>query len=102
MSISSYQLNIRTASLDELDIIGKVHASAFSDNQMYGVLFKDVDPDVWQRWIWDTAAKGVEEGHGAVLILERSDTKEIIGVAWFHQVQQSSSTQASRMSAGRL
>lgn len=68
MSISTYQLNIGTPSHDDFEVIGKVHNSAFSDSQMYGSFSKGVDPVIWRRWIWDTAAKGIAEGSGAVLV----------------------------------
>jgi hypothetical protein len=47
-------------------------------------LWTKVDPEARQRWIWEgTVSDGVARGTDAVRVLERTDTREAIGVIWF-------------------
>lgn len=86
MSATAFPTTIRVARDDEFETIGKVHASAFADDTMYNMLFDKVDPAVTLQFNWIEGAKvEVARGYDTVLVLERTDTGEVIGEAWFYK-----------------
>jgi hypothetical protein len=83
MSGTALPLNIRNARSNEFDAIAKVQASALANSDIYKTLYGNVDPLVAQQWLWnDVIATAVAKGHNTVLVIERTDTNEILGVAW--------------------
>lgn len=75
---------IRIAKDHEFETIGRLHASAFADDTMYNILFHKVDASTTLKFDWiDGAKAGVEKGYDTVLVLERTDSGEILGEAWF-------------------
>lgn len=89
MSTSDFPLNIRHANPEDFEIIGKLHASAMADEPLENFLCAAVDPNISRHQMWlDTAVPRVTKGQDTMLILERSDTKEIIGLAWFRKIKE--------------
>ncbi|KAI5453803.1 hypothetical protein NCC49_005614 [Naganishia albida] len=85
MSSNNLPAIIRNAKLGEYETIGKLDRECYINTDRYWRLVcGTVDPATWLQWLWiDGAKKGVLEGHDKVLVLERTDTSEIIGVAWY-------------------
>ncbi|KAJ9103787.1 hypothetical protein QFC21_002249 [Naganishia friedmannii] len=51
---------------------------------MFQLLASQVEPEELRQWIWEDGAKAdVAGGGGKVLVVEKPDSKEVIGVAWF-------------------
>lgn len=89
MSTSNLQLNIRNAKSEDFPVIGKLNASALAGNQFHQTVMGKVDPEVTLKWEWiDTAGPRVASGKDTLLVLERSDTKEIVGFVWFWKFSQ--------------
>lgn len=86
MAAFSRPLTIRQANIDDFINMGKrLHGARRS--QIYNTLYGTADPDFWQQRYWmDSAGGGVGKGQHNVLFLERADTKEIIGLAWFWRI----------------
>jgi hypothetical protein len=79
----SLLINIRDAKPAEFGVLGRLHASAFTDNDLCKALWAKVDPEARRKWIWEGAVSdGVARGTDAVRVLERTDTGESIGVIW--------------------
>lgn len=79
-------LTIRKAKDDEFDVIGKLHASAFAENPVYNILFSKMGPSVALQWLWiDGAKQWMAKGLDTVLVLERTDTGEMVGVARYNK-----------------
>jgi hypothetical protein len=75
-------LNIRNARDDEYEIIGRIHAEAVGSNPLVHLLSSQVSPDVLLQWNWiDGAKASVARGDATVLVLERVDTNELMGLA---------------------
>lgn len=75
---------IRAAKDDEFTTIAKVDALACADNEMYNILWGKLDPAITSQFKWiDGAKAGVSKGHDTVLVLERTDNGDILGLAWF-------------------
>jgi hypothetical protein len=77
---------IRDARLDEFETIGALDRACFSINtdRYWQLVFSQIDPDTWLKWLWiDGARNGVVNGHDRVLVVERTDTYEIVGHAWY-------------------
>jgi hypothetical protein len=83
MSATALLPNIRNARSNEFDAIAKMQASALANSDIYKTLYGNVDPLVAQQWLWnDVISTAVAKGHNSVLVIERTDTSEILGVAW--------------------
>lgn len=92
MSKNTFPIKIRGAVASQYETIGKLHALAFADGPMYNLLHSAIPADVVLQWIWiDGALAGVRKGYDRVMILERDDTKEIIGLAWFYEYNKENS-----------
>lgn len=80
-----FPIIIRDAKIDEFETIGNLDRACFVNSDRYWQLvFSHMDPLTWLEWLWiDGARKGVVDGHDRVLVIERTDTKEIIGHAWY-------------------
>lgn len=85
MSANNLPAIIRNAKLGEYETIGKLDRECYiNTDRHWRLVCGMVDPATWLQWLWiDGAKKGVLEGHDKVLVLERTDTSEIIGVAWY-------------------
>jgi hypothetical protein len=74
---------VRAARHDEFETIGKLHASAFADAEMIKIIYGKVDTATTLEHSWMEGTKaGIAKGHGPILVLERTDTGELIGDAW--------------------
>lgn len=81
---SPLRLNIRHAKPEDFGAIGNLHASAMTHNQLYKALYGNIDPDVARQWLWvGNAATGVAKGRDTLLVLENSETTEIICFVYF-------------------
>ncbi|KAJ9102062.1 hypothetical protein QFC20_005070 [Naganishia adeliensis] len=80
-----FPIIIRDAEIDEFETIGNLDRACFVNSDRYWQLvFSHMDPLTWLKWLWiDGTRKGVVDGHDRVLVIERTDTKEIIGHAWY-------------------
>jgi hypothetical protein len=86
MTTSNLPVNIRHANPDDFPAIGKLNASASGTNHLYQTLFANVDPEAALKWEWiDTAQPRVTSGKDSLLILERSDTREMVEFVWCWQ-----------------
>jgi hypothetical protein len=73
---------IRNARDDEYETLGRIHAAATGADPLIKLICSQVDPDVLLQWNWiDGAKASVASGDATVLVLERADTKEVIGLA---------------------
>lgn len=87
-SPGSLPLAVRKAKdeFHEFQIIGNIHAAAFADNPIYNLLFSKMQPSVALRWLWiDNAKQWAAKGVDTVLVLERPDTNEIVGLARYNK-----------------
>jgi ribosomal protein S18 acetylase RimI-like enzyme len=83
MSPNVFPTTIRNIRDDEYETIGRLHAEAVVPDAMIQLIWAKVDPKDKFQWLWIEGAKaGVAKGNSAVIVMERSDTNEIIGVAW--------------------
>lgn len=73
--------------LQEYEIIGNLHAAAFAQNPMYDLLFSKMEPSTALQWLWiDGAKQWAAKGVDTVLVLERTDIKElVVGVARYNK-----------------
>jgi GNAT superfamily N-acetyltransferase len=86
MSRNTFPIKIRDAVASKYETVGKLHALALAHDSMYRRLYSAIPADILSQWMWiDGALTGVRMGQDRVLILEREDTKEIIGLAWLHE-----------------
>ncbi|KAI5453723.1 hypothetical protein NCC49_005538 [Naganishia albida] len=89
MSIpDSVPLIVRKAKddLQEFRVIGKLHAAAFAENPVYNLLFSKMGRSVALQWLWiDNAKQWAAKGVDTVLVLERTDTSEIVGLARYNK-----------------
>lgn len=86
MSRNTFPIKIRDAVASKYEEIGRLHALAFAQDPLHRLLYSSIPADVLFQWMWiDGALTGVRMGHDRVLVLERNDTKEVIGLAWFHE-----------------
>jgi hypothetical protein len=86
MSTPAFPIKIRDAAPTEFETVGKLHALAFADDPMYNLLHSKIPAEVVLKWIWiDGALAGVKKGFDRVMVMEREDTKEVIGLAWFYK-----------------
>lgn len=75
---------IRSAKPSQYETLGRLHASAFSQNPMYNLFWSAVDPSVVLDWVWGARAKAsVEKGSDTVLVMQRVNSEEIVGVTWY-------------------
>lgn len=75
-------MNIRNAREDEYAIIGRIHAEAVGSDPLVQLLSSQVDQDVLLQWSWIEGAKAsATRGDATVLVLERVDTNELVGLA---------------------
>jgi GNAT superfamily N-acetyltransferase len=86
MSRNTFPIKIRDAVASKYETVGKLHALAFAHDMMYRRLYTAIPADALLQWMWiDGALTGVRMGQDRVLVLEREDTKDIIGLAWLHE-----------------
>lgn len=71
-------IDIRDAKPSELGALGKLHASAVANDNLWKTLWDKVDPEIRNE-----ERDGVARGTDSVRVLERTDTSEAIGVIWF-------------------
>jgi hypothetical protein len=84
MSTSSFHLTIRNADPEDFEMLGKLYMSATETDEP-----DNLDPNIAQDQLWiDIAKPRVANGQDTMLVLERADTKEIIGLAWFRNITQ--------------
>lgn len=77
---------IRDARDDDYENIGRLHYAAFDPDPMIKLVWSQVDPDVALQWIWIDGAKAqVETAGEKVVVLERTDTKEVVGACWYRK-----------------
>jgi hypothetical protein len=56
---------------------------------MYNLFWSTVEPSVVLDWVWGARAKAnVERGTDTVLVMQRDETGEIVGVAWYKKYSQ--------------
>lgn len=80
---------IRNAKDDEYGSLGRFHASAFASDPMIQLISSKVDPEEKVQRIWIRGAKtAIAKGHDTMLVTERTDSAEIIGLAWYTKVNQ--------------
>lgn len=86
---ADFPTQTRNAREDEYDAIGQLHASAFSSCQRYQERFSGIHPDDVLQWCWIQGAKqSVAKGSGTVLVMERTDTQELVGLIWYRKINQ--------------
>lgn len=77
-----FPITIRNAKDNEYETLGRIHAAATGPDPMIKLICSQVDPDAMLQWNWiDGAKASVASGNATVLTLERTDTKELIGLA---------------------
>lgn len=82
--MSTIPVTIRGAKDSEFETIGRIHAAAFAKDPMYNLFWSTVDPSIVLQWVWGArASASVEKGNDTVLVMERDDTKEIVGMGWY-------------------
>jgi hypothetical protein len=86
MSSTDLPTIIRNARDDEYESLGRLNAAAFASDPMVQLLCSQVDPDVMLQWGWiDGAKSSVAKGDDTVLVIERIDTNEVIGLASYRK-----------------
>jgi hypothetical protein len=87
--ITAFPTQIREARDDQFEAIGRLHASALAPCQRYQERFSGIAPADILNWCWMQGAQGsVAKGSGTVLVIERTDTKELLGVVWYRKINQ--------------
>lgn len=87
---------IRNARDDEYESLGRLHAATFASDPMIQLLCSQVDPDVLLQWGWiDGAKASVANGDDTVLVIERTDTSEVIGLATYRKHSRTSQSKYS-------
>lgn len=83
MSSNAFPTIIRNIRDDEYETIGRLHAEAMVPDAMIQLIWGEVDPEDKFQWLWIDGAKDRgAKGDSTVIVMERTDTSEIIGVAW--------------------
>lgn len=83
MPSNTFPTIIRNARDEDYESIGRVYTAAFLDDPMDQHLSSQVDGEELFNWIWIEGAKvEVAKGVSNVLVVERTETKEVIGLAW--------------------
>lgn len=72
---------IRSAKLKRLATIGRLHWSAMASNAAWQLIHANVEYSDWLHWTWEgaEAIAPVLAERDTVLVIERSDTGEVIG-----------------------
>jgi hypothetical protein len=72
--------------VEEYEIIGNLHAAAFANNPVYDALFSKMKPSVALQWLWiDNAKQWAAKGVDTVLVLERTEGSDLVGLARFNK-----------------
>lgn len=72
--------------VEEYEIIGNLHAAAFANNLVYDALFSQMKPSVALQWLWiDNAKQWAAKGVDTVLVLERREGSDLVGLARFNK-----------------
>lgn len=80
----SLPINICDAKPSDLGALGKLHASAVVNDNLWKTLWDKVDPVIRNEYLWNgVVADGVAMETDDVRSLEKTDTSEPIGVIWF-------------------
>lgn len=83
MISNTFPTIIRTARDEDYESIGRIYTAAFLDDPMTQLLSSQVDGEDLFNWIWINGAKAeVAKGVSNVFVVERTDMKEVIGLAW--------------------
>lgn len=87
MPTITFPTHIRSVRDDEYEAVGHLHAAAVQSDPMLQLIYANVDPDEdLQAALWmDEAKATVAKGDGTVVVMERTDTNEIIGLAWWRK-----------------
>lgn len=84
MSSAPFPFTIRNARDDEYETLGRLHVAALLPDPMIQLFWSQVDPDALLQWAWIDGAKAdVAKGNAFVAVIERTDTKEVMGVTWY-------------------
>lgn len=97
----SVPIIVREARDDEYEAIGQLHASTFASDPTYVKRFEGMNARTVLQWLWHGRAKAsVEQGHGTVVVVERTDRKELVGVAWYWKMGESNPPRLPAYPAG--
>jgi hypothetical protein len=89
----SIPFSIRDAKQTEFDVLGKMHASALANDDLWKILWDKVDPEVRNDYLWrGVVSDGVARGTDAVRVLERMDRSEMVVVIWLSSPSSTSRT----------
>lgn len=72
---------IRRARNDEYPEAALLYREAMSDNPLIQMFISKVDRSVWLKWMSEQFQETVDGGYGSLLVAQRSDTGELVGLA---------------------
>lgn len=86
MPSHAFPIIFRHAKDDEYETIGRLHDAAFAPDPMIQLVWSGVDPDVELQWQWLDGVKAqVAKGDESVIVMERTDTGELVGSCWYRR-----------------
>jgi hypothetical protein len=97
MRTSTFPTIIRNSRDDDFETAGRLDAAAVASDAMIQLLTSEVSPNDMLQWAWiDGAKASVAKGDLTVLVLERTDTQEMIGIASYTTFNRARQPQPSK------